>query len=231
MYLFEKTLELIFLPSCGVCGKLGEGYLCTECGKELEKYKIIKKDNYRLIKVKNIENDEISEIKGWNKVPKFHLFQYKDLVRDLILDYKFNDKSYLYKTFCEFIVKNKKSFDFIKSYDIIIPVPMHHSKIRKRGYNQSELIARELAKRLNIKIYVDVLRKTKNNKTQSTLNKKEREENTKNVYSLVKPEKIEYKKVLLLDDIYTTGATANACVQELKKVNIEKIGIFTIAKD
>ena len=84
---------------------------------------------------------------------------------------------------------------------------------------------------MNIKIYVDVLRKTKNNKTQSTLNKKEREENTKNVYSLVKPEKIEYKKVLLLDDIYTTGATTNACVQELKKVNIEKIGIFTIAKD
>ena len=243
MYFFEKALELIFLPCCGVCGKLGEGYLCTKCGKELEKYVIeakaeTKEDGaIRLEKTKMLENvgvlenREVEGTKAGTSIPKQHLFKYKDLIRDLILDYKFNDKSYLYKTFCEFIVKNKKNLDFIKSYDIIIPVPIHSVRIRKRGYNQSTLIAKELARSFEMKVYTNVLLKIKNNKVQSTLNKKEREENTKNVYKLVKPEKIKNKKILLLDDIYTTGATANACTKELEKANVEKIGIFTIAKD
>ena len=209
MYFFEKALEFIFLPCCGVCGKLGESYLCKKCGKELEKYVVYSQE----------------------ETIKLHVFQYKDLVRKLILDYKFNDKSYLYKTFCEFIVKNKKILDFIKSYDIIIPVPMHPARIRKRGYNQSALLAKELAKSLEMKVYTNVLLKIKNNKVQSTLNKKEREKNKKNVYKLVKPEKIKNKKILLLDDIYTTGATVNACVKELQKESVKKIGIFTIAKD
>lgn len=217
MYFFEKALEFIFLPSCGVCGKLGEGYLCTKCEKELEKYVIAPADKYP---VQRRENDTI-----------LHVFAYKDLVRNLIISYKFNDKSYLYKTFCEFMVKNKKVFDFIKSYDIIIPVPMHKSKIRKRGYNQSELIAKELAKKLEIKIDTKVLIKIRNNKVQSTLNKKEREENTKNVYKIRNEAKIKNKKILIFDDIYTTGATVNACVQELKKANVAKIGILTLAKD
>lgn len=217
MYFWEKALEFIFLPSCGVCGKLGEGYLCTKCEKELEKYVIAPADKYP---VKKKENDTT-----------LYVFDYKDLVRKLIIQYKFNDKSYLYKTFCEFMVKNKKVFDFIKSYDIIIPVPMHKSKIRKRGYNQSELIAKELAKKLEIKIDTKVLIKIKNNKVQSTLNKKERKENTKNVYKIRNEAKIKNKKILIFDDIYTTGATVNACVQELKKANVVKIGILTLAKD
>ena len=109
MNLLEKALEYIFLPSCGVCGKLGEGYLCKECEKELNKYTI-----------------NCNDFK--QKTDILHIFQYKELIRKLIIQYKFNNKSYLYKTFCEFIVKNKKAFDFIKSYDIIIPVPMHNRK-------------------------------------------------------------------------------------------------------
>lgn len=217
MYFLEKALEFIFLPSCGVCGKLGEGYLCTKCEKELEKYVIAPADKYP---VQRRENDTI-----------LHVFAYKDLVRNLIISYKFNDKSYLYKTFCEFMVKNKKVFDFIKSYDIIIPVPIHKKRMKERGYNQSELIAKELARISQIKCYTDILIKTKNNKPQSTLSGDLRKENVKNVYKLRNQEKIKNKKVLLLDDIYTTGATVTECIKELQKANVEKIGIMTLAKD
>lgn len=224
MYVFEKALEFIFLPSCGVCGKLGEGYLCKKCGKELEKYVINKR--YIVNNLKRFDNINVNE-----NIDIMHIFDYKEIIRKLIINYKFNDKSYLYKTFCEFIVKRKKSFDFIKSYDIIIPVPIHKKRMRKRGYNQSELIAKELAKKAEIKCYTDVLLKIKNNKMQSTLNKKEREENTKNVYKLKNEEKIYNKKVLIFDDIYTTGATITSCIKELEKVNVNKIGILTLAKD
>ena len=212
MNLLEKALEYIFLPCCGICGKLDEGYLCKECGKELKKHEIC-------VKTVNAGTERL------------HVFKYEDLIRDLIIDYKFNNKSYLFKTFCEFITKNKKIFDFIQSYDIIIPVPMHNKKKAKRGYNQSELIAKELAKKAEIKMEHKVLIKVQNNKVQSTLNKEERKNNVKNVYKLVNKEKIENKKVLILDDIYTTGATIEACIQEISKVNTQKIGILTLAKD
>lgn len=103
--------------------------------------------------------------------------------------------------------------------------------MRERGYNQSELIAQELSKMANIKCYKDILIKTKNNKPQSTLSGKMRKENAKNVYKIEKTEKINNKRILLFDDIYTTGATVNSCIQELKKVEVKQIGILTLAKD
>lgn len=212
MNLLEKALEYIFLPCCGICGKLGGGYLCKECGKELKKYEIC-------LKTVNAGTERL------------HVFKYEDLIRDLIIDYKFNNKSYLFKTFCEFITKNKKIFDFIQSYDIIIPVPIHKKRYKTRGYNQSELISRELAHMCQVKCYTDVLIKMVNNQVQSTLNKNERLENVKDVYKLIKPEKINNKNVLIFDDIYTTGSTVMSCAKELEKAHVEKIGILTLAKD
>ena len=252
MYIFEKALEYIFLPSCNICGKLGEGYLCKKCGKELEKYVINSKEtllirgnevhdiistqkreqyDFKQNSNKNLKTLDKNNIKIYHEIEKFHIFKYKDLVRKLIIQYKFNDKAYLYKTFCEFIVKNKKVFDFIKSYDIILPVPIHNKRKKQRGYNQSELIAKELSKVTQIKCYTDVLIKVTNNKPQSTLSGKIRKENTKNVYKLINFEKIDNRKILIFDDIYTTGATIKACIQELRKANVAKIGVLTLAKD
>ena len=225
MYVFEKVLEYIFLPSCGVCSKLGEGYLCKECEKELEKYVINQK------KISNNNRSYREDIKIDENIEKMHIFKYKDIIRKLIIQYKFNEKSYLYRTFCKFIVKNKKFFDFIKSYDIIIPVPIHKKKMKKRGYNQGELIAKELARKAEVRCYTDVLIKIKNNEVQSTLNKKARIENTKNVYKLVNKGKIYNKNILIFDDIYTTGATIASCIEELKKADVNSIGILTLAKD
>lgn len=235
MSFFEKILEYIFLPTCGICGKLEKDYLCEKCGNELSRYMIIGKENIDILhnvenkSTKNINNDEFSNLN--NKVKKMHIFEYKETIRKLILQYKFNDKSYLYKTFSEIIVKNKKAFDFIKSYDIIIPVPIHKTRMRERGYNQSELIAKELAKKARIKFYEDVLIKVKNNKVQSTLCAEEREKNTKNVYKLINLQKIYNKKILIFDDIYTTGATVNSCIREIKKGKPSQIAVLTLAKD
>lgn len=235
MCILEKILEYIFLPKCGICGKLGEGYLCKDCLEELKKYAIIEKkilynSSNILNKFEKIEN-KLEKVEIISKIEKMHIFRYEEKIRNLILQYKFNDKAYLYKTFCEFIVKNKKVFDFIKKYDIIIPVPIHKKRLKTRGYNQSELIAKELAKRTKLIFLKDVLVKKINNNAQSTLNKKEREENAKNVYKLINSEKIKNKNVLIFDDIYTTGATINSCIKELENVGVKNIGILTLAKD
>ena len=213
--LFEKILDLIFPPACGICGKEINTYLCQKCEEQINKITCVGKDNY--------ENKYFSS--------HMYLFKYDGIIRSKIISYKFDDNPYLYKTFCEIFVKNKKVCGFLQNYDIIIPVPMHNKKKALRGYNQSELIAKELAKKAEIEIFTDVLKKVKNNKVQSSLNKEDRKNNVKDVYKLINKEKIYNKKVLIFDDIYTTGATIEACKKEILKANVKQFGILTLAKD
>lgn len=134
--------------------------------------------------------------------------------------------------FSEFFVKNEKMCGFFEKYDIIIPVPMTNKKIKERGYNQTEIIAKIISQNItNITMQKNVLIKYKNNKVQSQLNKEQRQQNVQNVYELNNEEIIKNKNILILDDIYTTGATCNECVKTLRNAQPKKIGIITIAKD
>ena len=215
--MFEQILNLIYPPKCGICGKLNQEYLCKKCQKMLE-------------------NEAIWEIKT-NQNPYIYfeelisIFPYENIIREQIIDYKFNEKSYLYKTFTNFLIKNEKVFEKIKSYDTIIPVPISKKRKKERGYNQSLLIAREISRKANIGLETKCLYKIKNTIEQSKLNKEEREKNAQNVYELNTGHIIENKEVLLLDDIYTTGNTVNACCEVLKKANPKKIGVLVLAKD
>ena len=127
----------------------------------------------------------------------------------------------------------KKSFEKLKKYDIIIIVPISNQRKFERGYNQSELIAKEISKIIEAQIEKKVLYKIKNTVPQSTLNKKQREENAKGVYKAKNIKRIYNKKILLIDDIYTTGNTVNECANTLIQKGIKRkdIGVLTIAKD
>ena len=209
MNLFNKALDFIFPPICGVCGKMGENYLCYECKEKLE---LISKTTY------DKTNNHI-----W-------LFEYDD-IRNLLLKYKFNECSYLYKTISEFILSNIKVRAILNQADYIIPVPIHIKRKFERGYNQCELIAKRLSKEIdNLEYLPDVLAKKKNVNPQSTLNQEERRINIQGAFYIKKYINLENKSVVLFDDIYTTGSTVNECIKVLKKLNYKTIYIFTIAK-
>lgn len=213
--MIKKILDIIFPSVCGICGKIDKNSLCPKCK----------------IKLKEIEKAKILKVKNKNFTEHAYLFKYNGIIREKIIGYKFKDNSYLYKTFAEIIIKNKKICGFIKKYDIIIPVPIHKKRRKERGYNQSELIAKEIAKTLEINIEDNALCKIKNNKAQMLLAKCDREKNIKDVYEIINLQKIQNKKVLLLDDIYTTGSTANECSRMLKEAGASKVSVLTIAKD
>lgn len=166
-----------------------------------------------------------------NFIEHLYIFQYEGIVRRIILNYKFNDKSYLYKTFVNFLLKNKKFFEILQSYDTIIPVPISKKRQKERGYNQSYLIAREIAKRTNLRLENNCLFKIKNIIEQSKLNKEERLKNIQGVYELQNEEILHNRNIILIDDIHTTGSTVYECCKILKKAKPEKIGVLTIAKD
>lgn len=158
-------------------------------------------------------------------------FHYDGRIREKIIQYKFEEKSYLYDFFAKCILKNEKICKMIKSYDIIIPIPIHKKRYNIRGYNQSTLIAKKMAEILKIEMMDDCLYKNVNTIEQSKLNKNKRKHNVKNVYSIKNSEKIKDKKIILFDDIYTTGSTANECARILKKAGVKDVVVLTIAKD
>ena len=211
-----NLINLIYPNTCGICDKISNSSICKKCE----------------LMINDILKCKVEYYKDKNFTKHFYLFDYKGVVREKIINYKFNDKPYLYRTFLEIILKNKKIHDFLKKYDIIIPVPIHKKRKRFRGYNQSELIAKNIAKNIeNLEFKKDCLIKLKNNQMQSTLKSSERKQNVVGVYQVKNKEKLKGKKLLLFDDIFTTGSTVNECCNILKKAEIEKIDIFTLAKD
>ena len=174
----------------------------------------------------------IKKYKNKTYTEHIYMFKYTD-IRRKILEYKFNDKAYYYKTISQVFLKNKKICEILKTYDIIIPVPIHNKRRKERGYNQSALIAKEFSKNINELEYEDILIKKKNTIAQSTLNKEERLKNAIDMYKIKenKQDIIYNKNVLIFDDIYTTGATANECAKAIRGANSNKIGVLTIAKD
>lgn len=220
MNFLEKALNFIFPPVCGICGKIGEKYLCEKCKKELIT------SNMFLNQLDIYSKENLNYINE-----HFYLFSYEGTIREIILKYKFEDQAYLSNTISEFFINNEKLYGFFKKYDIIGAVPISKARKRERGYNQSELVVRKISELGLIHFEPHILEKVKNNKPQSSLNKKQRVENVKNVYKIQNRQRINEKKVLLFDDIYTTGATANECAKVLKQAGSKNVGIITIARD
>lgn len=134
--------------------------------------------------------------------------------------------------------------------DLIIPVPLHPWRLEERGFNQSELIAAVLdaelrvapaaevrcrkldrvAERRNLSLDNRVLSRTKNNPPQVDFNPKERSQNVAGIFKVVRPELLAGKSILLVDDVYTTGATMQECARVLKSVGVIKVHGFVIAR-
>ena len=210
-----NIIELIYPNVCGFCNKICKTSICKKCEIKIKKLE----KNYKI----DCSNKYFNEA--------FSIFQYKGIIREKIIDYKFNDKPYLYKTFGKIFLKNKKICGNFKKYDIIIPVPIAKKRKLKRGYNQTQLIARFLAKATGIKCENNVLVKVKNITSQSELTKEQRIKNVQDAFKVLHENKIINKNIILFDDIYTTGSTVNECSKMLKNANVKNICVLTIAKD
>lgn len=207
-----NILDIIYPRTCGVCCEISKTYLCNKCKIKINKLLKLVTTNYK---------DKFFS-------SHIYLFKYEGVIRERLLQYKFREQSYLYKFFSEIILNN---CFFINNYDIILPVPAHKKRKNVRGYNQVELIAKDISKEYNVEYDNKILVKTINNTPQSILTKKQREKNVIGIYTVKNIQKIVNKKILLLDDIFTTGSTVNECAKVLKQNGAELVDVLTIAKD
>ena len=219
MSIIEKILNLIYPPVCGFCNEINSNFLCNKCKNKFESIKITTIDDYKNAPVYFDEH--------------FYMFKYINEIRDFVIQYKFDEKSYLDKSFSKLFIEDKMFInEFINDYDVIIAVPIHKRRLKQRGYNQSELIAKEIAKVCNKEFYKNVLLKKNNIPAQSSMEDKlDRIRNIKDAFYCGKNiNLIKDKKVAIFDDVFTTGATVNECAKVLKQYGASYVGVISIAK-
>ena len=117
-----------------------------------------------------------------------------------------------------------------RKFDLIIPVPLHIRRLRDRGFNQALILARTLGKKHGIDVDFSLLKRRKLTLTQTGLDKKERALNIKGAFVVAHPAKLKEKNIILVDDVFTTGATINECAKTLKKAGAKQVAAITLAR-
>lgn len=214
--LIDKTRPYALCDSCVRTMNWANGRTCEKCGKILQ-------DSYDGDLCTDCSTVEHSFEKG------FACVEYGRAERDLILNFKYQDKAYLGNKISEMMYDRIMVTDL--QVDLVLPVPMFRKKERKRGYNQAAILAGELAKRMEKPCYKRLLIRSMNTKPMNSLGMEERKENIKKAFTVKKGWDIilRDKTILLVDDIYTTGSTADACSDVLLSAGASKIYVFAFA--
>ncbi|MBK7762364.1 MAG: ComF family protein [Bacteroidetes bacterium] len=121
------------------------------------------------------------------------------------------------------------SFSWIKDIDVIIPIPLSKQKYKQRGYNQSEFLAQGFAEEIPIPLDTTSVIRAKNTISQTTLSITERMQNMKDAFTVIHPNELINKHILLIDDVMTTGATLEACAKAILQAQASKVSILTLA--
>ena len=229
--MLERLVSILYPNVCPICGKTLKikELLCKSCDKQLEYIKepICKKCG------KQLEIDEQEYCGDCKKYMHVYdsglgIFAYTDDIKKCIYDFKYNDMKIYAKFFGAKMAE--RSVDYIKHWDVdvIIPVPVSKEKYVKRGYNQAELIAKELSKQCGVPMDNKVLYRKKNTKPQKEMKREARKKNLEKAF-IISRNVVKYKKVILVDDIYTTGSTIDECALALKEAGVSKVYFLSLS--
>ena len=198
-------------PDCSKDFKEPDGYRCESCGRHIDCKG----------KCSDCRFDRIYFDKG------YCVLDYKGAVRNAILRFKYKNK-FRYARYFGKILSDYADSHILFRYDYVTAVPLHKARFKKRGYNQSELMARMLAKDINSE-YKDLLVRQRPTLPQNSLSKKQRQDNIKNAFIPAKNADIKGKGILVVDDIFTTGATMNECCRVLKKHGAYQVDFIALS--
>jgi ComF family protein len=150
-------------------------------------------------------------------------------LQEAIHRWKYEGKTYLTPFFAEWIAEGLNRYWKPGSLDLLIPVPLHPSRLRERGFNQALLLARGLSRRTGIPYRKKILQKKKPTVPQVNLGGAERERGVRGTFYVADKEELLGASVLLIDDVYTTGATVNECAKVLLEGGAERVDVLTLA--
>lgn len=225
-FITDKVLNAVYPPSCALCGDLlgkNERYICAAC--EVSLPHVTEPACFKCGKEISDNETELCEdcsrhIRSF--VRGFPAMNYDEMFQESIAAFKYHGKRDYGKYFAYEIARSRGKDIAGVNPEALIPIPLHKKKLRKRGYNQAEVIARELGRKLDIPVDDKILIRTVNTLPQKRLNSIERENNLKNAFQS-REKRVKYNKIMLVDDIYTTGTTVEACTKVLHEIGVKDI--------
>lgn len=218
--------DFFFPRICLGCGKnlvSGEDALCLRCLSDLPHTGFL-----------NTSGNEM-ECRLWSsplvcRASSLFFYAKGGTVSKILQGMKYQGRKKLCRQMGHLIASELLSTGFFDGIDLIIPVPLHPSRLRQRGYNQSEWLSKGIADKTGIPIASDVLIRTHNNATQTHKSSSERWLNARNLFAQTShTNKLSHKHILLVDDVFTTGATLASCIECLSSVEDLKASVVTLA--
>lgn len=226
-------LDYIFPKYCVNCRKLGS-YLCANC------FSYLSFDTHGICLVcgkPSIDSLTHPGCKTRYAIDgAFCAIVYKGTARKLIFQFKYKPyvsdlKKVLGDLFFESLIQQEMFSKILEQNPILVPIPLHSSKLKSRGYNHAAILADELAKRFNFK-QIELLKRVKKTSSQFGLKRDERKKNVAGAFAISdKQQAIRDKYILLVDDILTTGATLLEAANVLKRAGAKKVFAATLAQD
>lgn len=235
----EFILDLFFPKFCLGCQKEGL-YLCDDCRTLLDisefDYCLCSRNPQRILSEQKY--GKCNRCKDKKLSGLYFALPYKEnsLTRKLIYQFKYQPYlKDLSKTLASIIIEH-----FVRAGDntneiwengVLVPVPLDKNKLKMRGYNQSEELAKELSLIIKIPLDTENLIKIKKTKFQMELSKEEREINLKDAFKTINPPELSGKKIFLVDDVYTTGSTMEECAKVLKESGAKQVWGICLARE
>lgn len=155
---------------------------------------------------------------------------YESVLHEVIHDFKYGGNLTLGERMGRLMADHDYPSFRICDYSLIIPVPLHPRRLRHRGFNQSLILAREIARRHGIAMDFCAFTRAVDTESQAGLQKEERRSNIRQAFRVTNPERIRGQTILLVDDVYTTGSTLGECARTLLKGGAEAVGALTLAR-
>lgn len=225
--------DLLFPKFCISCGKEGS-YLCQDCFSLID---ILERQYCPFCPQPKVVIDgktcnfckRSKSLNGLYCAASYNNF----IVKKLINQFKYEPHiKELSKPLSSLIIAHFINLNKVTTFNdfILVPIPLYKKKLKKRGFNQASEIAKELSRILKIPFFDDILIKIKQTPAQVELKKEEREENIKGVFLCQKPELVMGKKILLIDDIFTTGSTMEQCARLLKEAGAKEVWGIVVAR-
>ncbi|MDD4995293.1 MAG: ComF family protein [Patescibacteria group bacterium] len=217
MAIKDFLLDLIFPKFCLQCGREGT-MLCAECVSAIDpQWDPLDFENQKEVLIGRLISLGYYREKIWQRIIQNLKYQY---VTEL--------ESALENLVGRFIQKYPESIGV--PYDYLVPVPLHRKRLLERGFNQAEIIARLIGKNTGWPLESENLYRKKNTAPQAQLEDEKRKANLVGAFGVRNPERFENKKILLIDDVYTTGSTIKECASTLLAAGAAEVGAWVVAR-
>jgi len=213
-----NAIDNLLCLDCWMRIKKNTPPLCTICGRQIRVIQITKSV------CPNCQRQSFSFDRAFSPCV------YEGIVRELIHKFKYQNKdhinSLLARLLIEFIYQYRIALNL---FDLVIPIPLHRIRLREREFNQAELIARRIAEEFSLAFSPSNLWRRHHRQAQMELKEEERWENIKGCFALYNPEEVKGKNIILVDDVFTTGATCSEAASILKSAGAVSVFVLTLA--